>query len=131
MFLGQFFVKNAKKMTLEHFSNDPNRENFENRIENRNRRKQRENGLFRPSKHQNSVIFQDTYLKLCTHIHLTGFFYKYSVFWGKNWRVLAVSVRLSRVAREYGNQKIIFRYVNIERDVLQNIFITSDAPKSY
>ena len=38
------------------------------------------NGLFRPSKHQNSVIFQDIYMTFCTHIYMTAFFHIYSGF---------------------------------------------------
>ena len=65
------FLSRTRQMTLEHFLNDPKRKIFECRENAENSVK---NGSFRPSKHQNSVIFQDIYLKFCTHIHRTGFF---------------------------------------------------------
>ena len=80
MFLGQFFVKNAK--------NDPRtlfeRPKSEKKIENRKNAEIAGNGVkndrFRPSKRQNSDIFKDIPLKLCTRIHLTGLFHIYSGF---------------------------------------------------
>ena len=69
------------KLTLEHFLNDPNWTNFENFENTEIARNSMKNGLFQHSKHQNSGIFQDIYLKFCTHIYLTGFFDMYSVFW--------------------------------------------------
>ena len=79
MFLGQFFVKNAK-MTLEHFLNGLNRTNFENRKNAEFARNGMKNDRFRPSKRRNSGIFQDIYLKFCTRINLTGLFHIYSGF---------------------------------------------------
>ena len=74
------FSSRTRKRTLEHFLNDLNRTNFKNRENAVMARNSVKNGLFRPSKHQTSGIFQDIYLKFCTHIHLTGFFYTYSRF---------------------------------------------------
>ena len=78
MFSGQFFVKNAKK-TLEHFLNGPNRTNFQNRKNAEIAGNSVKNGLF-DLFHQNPSIFQDIYMKFCTHICLTGFFHIYSGF---------------------------------------------------
>ena len=41
----------------------------------KNRREQREKWPYWPSKHQNSEISQDIYMKFCTHKHLTWFFH--------------------------------------------------------
>ena len=79
MFLGQFFVKNAK-ITLEHFLNGPNRTNSESRKNAEITGNSVKNGRFQPSKHQNLGIFQDIYLKFCTHIHLAWLFHIYSGF---------------------------------------------------
>ena len=65
-------------MTLEHFLNGRNRKNFENRKNAEIAGNRVKNGRFRPSKRQNSDIFQDIYLKFCTRIHLTGLFHIYS-----------------------------------------------------
>ena len=67
-------------MTLEHFLNGRNRKNFENRKNAEIAGNRVKNGRFRPSKRQNSDIFQDIYLKFCTRIHLTGLFDIYSGF---------------------------------------------------
>ena len=67
-------------MTLEHFLNGRNRKNFENRKNAEIAGNRVKNGRFRPSKRQNSDIFQDIYLKFCTRIHLTGLFHIYSGF---------------------------------------------------
>ena len=73
---GVSFSSRMRKMTLQQLLNGKNRKKL--KIGKIIRKKQRENGLFRPSKHQNSVIFQDIYMKFCTHIHLAGFFHIYS-----------------------------------------------------
>ena len=46
----------------------PNRPKCENRESTEILGNSVKNGRFRPSKYQNSVIYQDIYLKLCTHI---------------------------------------------------------------
>ena len=67
-------------MTLEHFLNGPNRKCFESRKNAEIARNSVKNGLFQPSKHQNSVIFQDIHMTFCTHIYLTWFFHIYTLF---------------------------------------------------
>ena len=71
MFLGQFFAKNAKNdpRTL---LNGPSRTKFEIQVNTEIAGNGMKNGRFRPSKHQNSGIFQDIYLKFCTHIGTPG-----------------------------------------------------------
>ena len=64
-------------MTLEHFLNGRNRKNFENRKNAEIAGNRVKNGRFRPSKRQNSDIFQGIYLTFCTSVHLTGRFHIY------------------------------------------------------
>ena len=64
-FLGQISVKNVKNGTITLLER-PKSNKFQKSGKYRNRREQRENGCSRPSKHQNSVIFQYIYLKFCT-----------------------------------------------------------------
>ena len=80
MFMGQFFVKNVKNDPRTFFER-PKSDKFWKPGKYRNRREQRKNDPFRPSKHQNSVIFQDIYLKFCTRVHLTSSFTYIPVFW--------------------------------------------------
>ena len=49
----------------------------------KNRREQREKWPYWPSKHQNSELSQDIYMKFCTHIHLAWFFHICFVFFLK------------------------------------------------
>ena len=58
MFLGSVFRQGREKMTPDHFLNGPNRTNFESRKNAEIAGNSVKNGLFRPSKHKNSVIFQ-------------------------------------------------------------------------
>ena len=51
MLLGHFFSSRTRKMTLEHFLNDPSQTNFENRENAEMARNSLENGLFPPSKY--------------------------------------------------------------------------------
>ena len=67
-----------RKMTLERYLNGPNWTNFENRKNTEVARNSVKNRIFWSSKHQNSVIFQNIYLKFYTHIHLTGVFLIFS-----------------------------------------------------
>ena len=64
-FLGQISVKNVKNGTRTLLER-PKSNKFQKSGKYRTRREQRENGCSRPSKHQNSVIFQDIYWKFCT-----------------------------------------------------------------
>ena len=79
MFLGSFSLR-TRKMTLEHFLNGRDRTKFENRENVEIAGISVKNVLFRPSKYPNSAIFQDVYMKFCTHIHLTGVFHIHSGF---------------------------------------------------
>ena len=76
----------TQKLTLEHFLNGPNRKKSENRENTEIAGNSVKNSRFQPSKQQNSVIFQDIYLKFCINIcapdralsHIFRFFLKYS-----------------------------------------------------
>ena len=92
MFLGQFFVKDAKNDPRTHFER-PKSGNFEKRKNAEIAGNRVKKGHFRPFKRQNSDVFQDIYFKFCTRIHLTGLFQicsvlliirKFSVFFGKS-----------------------------------------------
>ena len=76
-FLGQSFVKDAKN-TLEHFLNDPNRTEFENWKNAEILENSVKSGIFGHSKRQKSAVFQDTNLRVCTHIHRQVSFHIYS-----------------------------------------------------
>ena len=67
-------------MTLEHFLSGPNRTNFENRKYAEITGNRVKNDRFRPSRRQNSGIFQEIYLKFCIRIDQTGLSHIYSGF---------------------------------------------------
>ena len=60
-------------MALEHFLNGPNRADLKNGENTEIPGNIGKNGRLRPSKYQNSVIFQDMRLTFCTHTHPTYF----------------------------------------------------------
>ena len=77
--VGQFSSR-TRKTTLEYFLNVLNPAKFESRENAEIPFKLLEKLPFRPSKYQNSAIFQDIHLNYAIHIHISGFFDIYSVF---------------------------------------------------
>ena len=75
------FSSRTRKITLNHFLSGPNWTKFENREKVVIPGNSMKNCHFRPSKCHKLVIFQDIYLKFCTHVHLTGFFHIYFGLW--------------------------------------------------
>ena len=116
--------------TLFEWSNGTN---FENRESTEIAGNSVKNCLFRPSKHQNSVIFIDIYLKLCTHMHLTHMtcevhmYTKFQVDVLKNVRVLVyegVNSDISRSSLEfvYFPYFYILSYLGLSKCVLGSFF---------
>ena len=79
MFLGLFCQE--REMTIEHFLNGPSRTQFENRENPEIVGNRMKSGLFRSSKHQKYVNFQDLCMTFCVHIHLPEFF---RIFFGRS-----------------------------------------------
>ena len=79
VFLGQFLVKNAKHGPRTLFERPKSEISESGKY--RNRREQRENDPFWPSKHQNSVIFKISALNFVHMYGWQGLFHIYSGFW--------------------------------------------------
>ena len=82
MFLVRFSAT-TQKTTPEHFLNGPNRTKIENRKNAEILVNSVKSGRFGHSERQNSAVFKDSDLNVCTHILQQVFFYTYIAFFLK------------------------------------------------
>ena len=120
MFLGQFFVQNAKN---EHFLNGSNWTNFENRENAEIAGNSVKMALFDLQNTKTRPFFQDAYMKLCTHKHLPGFFDTYFGF--RKFRKFPQKMKIFRNFRNFQNSRQQFdRKVHSQPSVEAQSFVS-------